>query len=74
MPKLPRNPNQARVVRALVKLGGTAQPGRGKGSHRLVEMPGARRPIIVPSFINAPLMHGILRESGITLEQFLEVY
>jgi predicted RNA binding protein YcfA (HicA-like mRNA interferase family) len=73
MPRVPRGLNQDQVIRALVLSGGVEEPNRGKGSHRLVWMPGARRPVIVPRNINTGLLSGIIKQAGLTLDQFLEV-
>jgi len=44
--------------------------GRGKGSHRLVAMPGVTRSIAVPAHFGPGLLRGIIKEAGLTVEQF----
>ncbi|HEY4686178.1 MAG TPA: type II toxin-antitoxin system HicA family toxin [Dehalococcoidia bacterium] len=73
MPSLPRNVTQDQVVRALIRAGGVEVRGLGKGSHRSVRMPNQARPITVPSRIKTGLLGSIIKQAGLTLEQFLEV-
>ena len=73
MPRVPRGLSQDRVVRALVRPGGIEEANRGKGSHRLVWMPGARRPVIIPRRIDTGLLNGIIKQAGLSVDPFLEV-
>ena len=72
MPSLPRRVTQRQVIRALVRAGGVEVKGMGKGSHRTVKMPG-QRPVTVPMHIGPGLLGTIIKQAGLTLEEFLEV-
>ena len=74
MPDLPTNPSQNRVVRAFVRAGGAASTRKGKGSHVWIKMPGVQRPFTVPTHIGPELLASIIKQAGMTREQFLEVY
>ena len=71
MPKLPRNLAQARALRAFVRAGGREVPRRGKGSHRAVLMPNGHL-VILPVRLKEGLLSGQIRDSGLTLEEFIE--
>ena len=74
MPDLPTNPNQTRVVNALVRAGGRLNTKRGKGSQMQVYMPAVARPITVLRHIDQTLLASIIRQAGLTRDEFLEVY
>ena len=73
MPKLPRDPSQTRVVRAFVKAGGFEVKGGGKGSHRTVEMPNGTT-LTLPYHMKPGLLSGMIKQAGMTLEEFLEYW
>ena len=68
--RVPRDVTQAEVVRALVRAGGTELARRGKGSHRAIRMPGMPRTVIVPSRLDTAMLRGIIRQAGLTVEEF----
>ena len=71
MPDLPRSVSQEEIVRALVRAGGE-EVGLGKGSHRSVRMPGQSRPVTVPRRIKTGLLRAIIRQAGLTPDEFLK--
>ena len=71
MPKLPRESSQRRVVRAFIRAGGVEVPVQGKGSHRVVLMPNGEK-INLPHLIKPGLLADMIKQSGLTLEEFLE--
>jgi predicted RNA binding protein YcfA (HicA-like mRNA interferase family) len=70
VPKLPRNVTQQQVVRALVRAGGVEVRDAGKGSHRAVEMPNGHTAII-PHKVKPGLLSGVIKSTGLTLDEFL---
>ena len=70
MPELPRDLTRDEVVKVLVRAGGTEVKDAGKGSHRAVEMPNSHA-AIVPRKVKPGLLSGVIRSSGLTLDQFL---
>ena len=72
MPKSPRDVTQGEVVRALVNAGGQELRNRGKGSHRMVKMPNMDRPVVVPAKLKTGLVAAIIKQAGLSLEDFLE--
>jgi hypothetical protein len=71
MPKLPRNLGQAQAVRAFVRAGGVEVKGRGKGSHGAVLMPNGHLAIL-PIKLKVGLLAAQIRDSGMTVEEFLD--
>ena len=72
MPAVPRDLSQAQVVSALVRAGGVELKNRGKGSHRLIKMPNIDRPVVVPSKIKTGLTAAIIKQAGLSLDEFRE--
>jgi predicted RNA binding protein YcfA (HicA-like mRNA interferase family) len=73
MPKIPRDLTQDQIIRALLRGGGSEVKGQGKGSHRSVAMPGRTTRITVPRHPKVGTMAGILKDAGLTVEEFLEL-
>ena len=72
MPKLPRNLSQDRAVRAFVRAGGVEVPQRGKGSHKAVLMPNGHLAIL-PMKLKVGLLAAQIRDSGMSVEEFVEL-
>jgi hypothetical protein len=71
VPKLPRNVSQERAVRAFLRAGGEEAPDRGKGSHRAVLMPNGHL-VVLPMRIKVGLLASQIRDSGMTVEEFID--
>ncbi len=62
------------VDRILRKLGFTEDPRRGKGSHRVFVRPSDNRTVVLPwhrGDVKRGLLHQILKDLGLTVEEFL---
>jgi predicted RNA binding protein YcfA (HicA-like mRNA interferase family) len=73
MPKIPRGLSQDAIIRALIRAGGSEVKGRGKGSHRSVDMPDKAKAVTVPRHPRVGTVASILREAGLTVEEFLDL-
>jgi predicted RNA binding protein YcfA (HicA-like mRNA interferase family) len=71
VPKLPRNVRQAEAVRAFVRAGGVER--RGKGGHRVVKMPNGHIVSLPTGVIKAGLLNSEVKESGLTVDGFVEL-
>jgi predicted RNA binding protein YcfA (HicA-like mRNA interferase family) len=69
MPQAPSNLRQRQVVRALVRAGGEER--KGKGSHVTVKMPNGHRASIPYGIVKVGLLQAEIRQSGLTVEQFM---
>jgi predicted RNA binding protein YcfA (HicA-like mRNA interferase family) len=60
------------IVRALAKVGFTIIPGRGKGSHEFVYRADPPTGITIPrtKAVKRGTLRGIIRQAGLTVEQF----
>ncbi len=66
-----RNVNQNDAVKAFCRLGGVEIRGRGKGSHKKVELNGAT--LIIPKgILKIGLLKSLIKTAGISEEQFQE--
>ncbi|MXY88536.1 MAG: type II toxin-antitoxin system HicA family toxin [Dehalococcoidia bacterium] len=65
--KIPRDLRQSEVVAALVRLGGVER--RGKGSHRVVNMPNGRA-VSVPSTVKVGTLRSALRLAECSVDEF----
>lgn len=72
MPRLPRDVTQQRAIRALVRLGGTEVPGRGRGSHRSVRMPNGFTAVLPSGTLRVGLLADQLKGSEISVQQFID--
>lgn len=70
MPKIPRDLSQDQATRAFVRSGGVVNPSRGKGSHRAILMPNGNL-VILPMRIKVGLVASQIRDSGMTVEEFI---
>jgi predicted RNA binding protein YcfA (HicA-like mRNA interferase family) len=71
MPKLPRDLSQEQATRAFVRSGGVVDTSRGKGSHRAILMPNGHL-VILPMRIKVGLLASQIRDSAITVEEFVD--
>jgi hypothetical protein len=69
--RLPRDVSQERAIRAFVRLGGQEVVRRGKGSHRAVLMPNGHLAIL-PFRLKVGLLADQIKESGLTVEDFID--
>ncbi len=72
MPKVPRDIDQQQAIRALVRTGGVYQPRQGKGSHQAVTMPSGQIVVIPYGTIRVGTLTGIIKEAGLTVQQFID--
>jgi predicted RNA binding protein YcfA (HicA-like mRNA interferase family) len=72
MPKFPRDVSQTEAVRALLRAGGVEIARQGKGSHRAVRMPNGRR-IILPYHLKPGLLRDMIKEAGLTVDEFIDL-
>ena len=72
MPKLPRDLSQQQAIRAFVRLGGEEIQRRGKGSHRAVLMPNGHM-VILPMRLKVGLLGEQIKESGLSIDEFVDV-
>jgi hypothetical protein len=72
MPRVPRDVSQQRAIRAMIRLGGTEIPGRGKGSHRTVLMPNGFKAVFPAGTLKTGLLADQLKGSEISVEDFIE--
>ncbi len=70
MPKLPRDLSQDDVIKALMKAGGEVTE-QGKGSHVAVRMPNGHLAVL-PRTIKVGLLASQLRESGMSIQEFID--
>jgi predicted RNA binding protein YcfA (HicA-like mRNA interferase family) len=73
MPPLPRNVSQTQAIRALVRAGGVEVARRGKGSHRLVKMPNGQRLTVPDGIIKVGTLGDLIKEAGLTVEEFIKL-
>lgn len=71
MPGIPRNVTQEQAIRALVRAGGIEDKRAGKGSHRRVTMPNKVKLTVPYGTIRPGTLGSIIRQSGLTVEEFL---
>jgi len=72
MPRLPRDLTQDEAIRAFCHGGGSEIAGRGKGSHRSVQMPNGEV-LTIPYHVKPGLLSSCIKQAGLTLEEFLEL-
>jgi predicted RNA binding protein YcfA (HicA-like mRNA interferase family) len=72
MPKIPRDLTQDQAVRAFVRAGGIELAGRGKGSHRNVQMPNGET-LTIPYHVRVGLIGSSIKQAGLTIEEFLDL-
>jgi predicted RNA binding protein YcfA (HicA-like mRNA interferase family) len=68
--RLPRNLRQEQVVRALVRAGGVPDKAAGKGSHFRVTMPNKVRVFVPAGRIKTGTLAAIIRQAGLSGEEF----
>lgn len=71
MPKTPRNVRQSQAIRAFVRAGGIERTG--KGSHRVVKMPNGHVVSLPAGVLKTGLLDFEIKQSGLTLDQFLDL-
>lgn len=67
--RTPRDLRQRQVVQALVRAGGVQR--HGKGSHIAVTMPNGNTVPVPGGVIKTGTLRGIVKESGLTMPEFL---
>jgi predicted RNA binding protein YcfA (HicA-like mRNA interferase family) len=62
----------AAIVKTLCKFGWAVAPKRGKGSHIVLAKAG-KRPLTIPNngTVKRALLAGVLKDAGITIEEFV---
>jgi predicted RNA binding protein YcfA (HicA-like mRNA interferase family) len=70
MPKFPRDIRQADAVTAFRRRGGVER--RGKGSHRVVNMPNGVNLSVPSGIVKVGLLRSLIRSAELTDEEFLE--
>ncbi len=73
MPKFPRNVSQDQTIRAFIRAGGVEIRGRGKGSHRAVQMLNGRVITLRSGRQPTGLLSAMVRQAGLTPEAFIEL-
>ncbi len=63
------------VISALAKIGFRIIPGRGKGSHTFMRRDDPAMGITIPDVkeIKRGILRGIIRQSGLTVDQFVDL-
>lgn len=63
------------IIRALAKVGFTVIPGRGKGSHEFLYRADPPTGITIPRMkaVKRGTLRGIIRQAGLTVEQFVNL-
>ena len=59
-------------MRVFLKAGGVESSGRGKGSHRTVQMPNGET-LTIPYHVKPGLLSACIKQAGLTLEDFVEL-
>ena len=58
---------------AFVRAGGSLDSGRGKGGHQLVLMPNGGRLIIPTGVLKVGTLAELIKEAGLTVDEFIKL-